>query len=79
MNNKNVSSRVTKTNISSPTPSSNAAYGQTYFKTFFLYLYVRVSATQVCTGAVVRQTHKDKHQAGALIGVPQLYPLLHPN
>ena len=37
--------RVTKTNISSPTPCSNAAYGQTYFKTCFLHLYVRVSAT----------------------------------
>ena len=36
---------------------------------FFLYLYVRAS-TQVCTGAVVKQIHKDKHQAGALIGVP---------
>ena len=70
---------VTKTNISSPTPCSNAAYGQTYFKTFFLYLYVRVSATQVCTRAVVRKIHKDKHQVGALIGVPQLWPLLQPN
>ena len=27
---------VTKTNISSPTPCSNATYGQTYFKTLFL-------------------------------------------
>ena len=69
---------VTKTNISSPTHCSNAAYGQTHFKTFFLYLYVRAS-TQVCTRAAVRQIHKDKHQAGALIGVPQLWPLLHSN
>ena len=38
-----------------------------YIYTFFLYLYVRLS-TQVCTRTVVRQIHKDKHQAEALIG-----------
>ena len=53
-------------------------YEQTSFDFSCIWVYVRVS-TQVCTRAVVTQIHKDKHQAGALIGVPQLWPMLQLN
>ena len=53
-------------------------YGQTSFDFSCIWVYVRV-CTQVCTRAVVTQIHKGKHQAGALIGVPQLWLLLQLN
>ena len=74
MDNKDVGSRGNKNNPPPPLPQLpvqiqciKCIYVKRF--SFFLYLYVRAS-TQVCTGAVVKQIHKDKHQAGALIGVP---------
>ena len=72
MDNKDVGSRGNKNNPPLPQlPVQIQCIKCIYVKhfSFFLYLYVGVS-TQVCTGAVVKQIHKDKHQAGALIMVP---------